>query len=203
MNRSILTASVALLLCACGPEPNQVEPEGSETGPFAVSRYFVPSGAMGDGAQGLVSTEEDTDCKERPEGAEGKCYKFTWTIGDSRWAGVYWQHPTNNWGSEPGKAIDSAQYHQVTFSAASDTDGQAVEFIVGGIQDVTLPYADTFRASLDTVLTPDWQTFSIDLTGQTYTEVLGGFAWSASVPASTDPTTAPPVVLYVDDVVWQ
>jgi hypothetical protein len=171
---------------------------------FAVSEFFSPSGHMGDGAQpGHVTVDVSNGaCKPRPLGAQGDCYRFVYRPGELLWAGVYWQHPANNWGSRPGRNL-AAPFTRIRFVAASDADELPVQFIGGGIRDRQKPFADSFRvAQLETV-TREWQAFSLDISGQTIDSVIGAFAWVTAYPADTDPRTASPIVLYVDDVVWE
>jgi hypothetical protein len=91
----------------------------------------------------------------------------------------------------------------VTFYAAGATGTESVTFRAGGVQDLTLPYQDTFRVdqteTLSTTLTP----YSLDLNGQAYDQVIGGFAWILTTyDAATWAPAAPPIVFYIDDIEW-
>ena len=118
--RAFLLA-VACLAIGCGPTDlaDNVENPGPIAGPFPVSRFFTASGFMGDGMlPGFLLADVDEHCLERPTGALGNCYRFTYNVGDQKWAGVYWQYPANNWGSRPGRSV-AASFSHVRFSAAA------------------------------------------------------------------------------------
>jgi hypothetical protein len=75
---------------------------------------------MGDGMlPGYILADVDEDCKARPGGALGNCYRFTYSVGEEKWAGVYWQHPANNWGSRPGRSIGTT-FSGMKFTAAAE-----------------------------------------------------------------------------------
>lgn len=112
---------VTALLVGCGPTDlaENVENPGPIAGPFPVSRFFTASGFMGDGMlPDFILADVDEHCLERPAGALGNCYRFTYNVGEQKWAGVYWQHPANNWGSRPGRSI-ATTFSDVRFSAAA------------------------------------------------------------------------------------
>jgi hypothetical protein len=118
-----MTCSFALVLLAsaCGPSElgEGVENSGPLSGDFAVSDHFTASGFMGDGEEsGFLTVQRDESCPMRPRGAEGSCFEFRYVPGEKRWAGVYFQYPANNWGSQPGRAIDGG-YSRVRFSASA------------------------------------------------------------------------------------
>lgn len=126
--RLFLAAAVGLVvtvLQACGPADlrDNVETPGPISGPFAVSRFFTPSGFMGDGMGDLeradyLKVDVNEHCMPRPAGARGNCYRFVYEMAkEPRWAGVYWLYPANNWGSVPGRAI-GADFKRATFWAA-------------------------------------------------------------------------------------
>jgi hypothetical protein len=191
---------------ACGPN-NEVE-RGTEYGPlrspFAVSQHFAPSGHMGDGAEAGFVTAHVTNerCKPRLAGARGDCYTFSYVPGELLWAGVYWQHPANNWGSRPGRVLEPGAT-RVRFMAASNTPDLPVQFIAGGIRDRQKTFADRFRVTSFELLSTDWQEFTLDLSGQSVESVIGAFAWVATFPAGTDRATAEPILVHLDDVVWE
>jgi hypothetical protein len=139
------TASAFLLstvVVACGPPDEEDRAHsGPINGPFVVSKHFTPSGLMGDGAiPGRVTVDiNNSGCKKpRPPGAQGDCYRYTYLVGDVKWAGSYWVFPSNNWGTVPGRSLNgpvaTGKYHPVTgaelrgyhyvrFSAALDLPG--------------------------------------------------------------------------------
>ena len=134
----------------------------------------------------------------------GDCYVVTWMSTGPQWAGVYWQYPSNNWGTQPGLSIATGA-QQVTFYAKGAVGGETVQFKVGGINDpmsaMNGAYGDGFAvSSAEEVLTTSWQQYTISLQGASYgSGVLGGFCW---VAAETDGGNGS-ITFYVDDVQWQ
>lgn len=140
---SALLVGASLALAACAPEAGK--PKGPPTGPFTVSDYFAPSGAMGDGATpGNVAVNE-SPCRARAPGARGICYSFDYvdtqpyetpvshSSGVCNWAGLFLQYPTNNWGREPGLPIPAGKLNTVRFSAAVAAGSELVTFQIGGL----------------------------------------------------------------------
>ena len=225
---SLRLASVAFvsLLDACGPGSplDRVGHTGPLDTSFAVSTFFSPSGYMGDGAvPGPLTADINENCKERPPGARGDCYRFTYVPSTMLWSGVYWQYPSNNWGTQAGwplaQRVDDGGtlpgggnlpiFTTVKFQAASNLEVDAlgsalqVQFIVGGINGGFM-YSDEFKFSkFTTDVSTKWNQYSIDISGIPFTTVIGGFCWVTNYPMFTDPTTAPVHVLYLDDIVWE
>jgi hypothetical protein len=207
--RSVVTALAAAgALGACGPATPTAEHPGPLDETFAVSDFFTPSGYMGDGEfLGKLRADVNSDaCKPRPPGARGTCYRFSYLRGDVGWAGVYWVFPANNWGSLAGRAVDGPAFDKghVSVWAASEAEGLMINFNVGNISDPTLPYRDRLSGSTSDKLSRDWKQFNIDISGQgsAYDQVIGAFAWSVAYPDALDPTGTAPVVIYLDDIVW-
>jgi len=157
--------------------------------PFAVDDYFVPSGYMGDGAAGGIDQAEQC-AATRPGEGRGRCHEFTWTPGASGWAGVFWQFPENSWGEVPGLPIAQGAT-AVELYAWGARGGEEVTFVVG-MDDV-----DGFHAEVEVELSAQPAKVTIDLAGQTYTDVTGGFGWVAS----GDPSGG--LTFFVDDVQWK
>ena len=97
----------------------------------------------------------------------------------------------------PPRSFTFAGFVQIQLETLSAT----AHFMVGGVNvpsDPTNgPNSDSFTASTDATLTTDWAKYEIPLTGHTYTDVLGGFAWSVTTKSSA------PVTFYLDDVRWE
>jgi hypothetical protein len=176
--------------------------------PFAVDAVFVASGFMGDGeSQGPLTIKpstpgDSTDCNgDRPSTtAAGICHMVTYVPPDPAvkgWAGIYWQYPDGNWGTIPGYSLPSGAT-RVTFQAKGSKGGEVISFFVGGIINPMNPYSDTVKASVKVTLTNAWAPYVIDLTGQSYTSVLGGFGWSMAA----DDAKASSGVFYIDDIQW-
>ena len=138
--------------------------------------HYIPSGWMGDYGDVKVDDGNTTDP------ADGKtCVKITYSgkaTQGANWAGVFWQHPANNWGEKPG-GYDLSKFKHLTFWARGQQGGEKVaEFKVGGI---TGEHGDSDSASLGPLtLTKDWKKYSIDLADKNMSHIIGGFAWSAS-----------------------
>ncbi len=230
--RAATVLATAVASTACGPSSEVENLEGREgpiSGPFYVSEYFSPSGHMGDGqkpgfikaligdegiasrhqwcaetvAAGLLTADQ---CPDRPAGAGGDPYTFIYTPSDLLWAGVYWVYPTNSWGSRPGRVLsDTYRYTKVRFYAATDSPDMPGTFIIGGITDPLLDYQDKFRRTVFiSHLTREYTQYEINIPAQSnISTVIGGFCWVTNYPAGTDPSTANPTAIFIDDVVWE
>ena len=112
------------------------------------------------------------------------------------WAGIYWQNPSNNWGTSPG-GFDLTGAAKLVFWARGEVGGERIEeFKVGGI---TGEYADTDVAGIGPVaLTPDWNRYVIDLSGKDLTSIIGGFAWSANLDNNPEGLR-----FYLDDIRYE
>jgi hypothetical protein len=145
-----IALGATLLAAACAPKAAPQKPP--PTGPFAVSEYFAPSGAMGDGATaGNLVIQTSSGCKDRPAGARGYCYSFqyvamnpyttpiTKSSGDCRWAGLFFQYPDNNWGEQPGLPVPAGKLTKLTFQIAVGAGSELMTFQMGGIGLPPLP----------------------------------------------------------------
>jgi hypothetical protein len=192
------------------PRPDGSTQTGPTSIPFSVSDEFQPTGFMGDSPMDFNAITMSSDSSQCPtprvSGAVGVCYSVGWTPllaagAPSAWVGVYWQYPADNWGTQAGRAIGSGAT-RVTFAAVGAVGGEQVQFLVGGINttpgasDAGLSYADSFKASKLVTLTNSWATYEVPLTGDEYSQVIGGFAWSITASSAT------PIAFYVDDIQW-
>src|ERR1035438_9093943 len=138
--------------------------------------HFIPSGWMGDYGDVKIDDSNTTDP------ADGKtCIKITYTAKATQganWAGVFWQHPANNWGDKPG-GFDLSSMKRLTFWARGNEGGEKIaEFKMGGI---TGEHGDSDSASIGPgTLTKDWKKSTIGLADKNLSHIIGGFAWSAS-----------------------
>jgi hypothetical protein len=169
---------------------------------------FVSSGFMGDGSTaGLITMTpakmgDPTDCHAMRASATaaGNCHIVVYmppATGGMGWGGVYWQYPANNWGMKPGFPIPSGA-KKVTFQAKGAKGGEIVTFLAGGIIGAGMAHTDSLKAMATETLTSAWAPYSIDLSGQTYSEVLGAFGWTMK---ATDAGAG--ATFYVDDIQWQ
>jgi hypothetical protein len=235
----MLAGLAAAFLCGCGtndvpaadfiPSPdNAGSPDLAKPTaplPFVVSDQYYASGYMGtdQSAQSRLFLDSDPhDCLQpRMPGAQGECYTLGWYLPSTpAWAGVYWQWPSSNWGTQPCKQVPPGAT-QVSFYAAGAVGGERVTFIAGGINFPNNakngPYGDSFTAPnvpapLPTTLTTTWKRYSIPLPDVTYPNgVCGPFAWSVATADLNDAGLTPvmagdasiqQVTFYVDGLVW-
>jgi hypothetical protein len=185
--------------------PDMALPGNSGTLPFAVDTEFVTSGYMGDGeTTGPVvmvpsKAGDDTTCSgnRSSSSAVGACHSVVYTpvANGKGGAGVYWQFPANNWGDKPGYALPLGAT-KVSFMAKGNKGGEIVKFFAGG--ETGKANQDTVNASIQPTLTADWAPYSLDLAGQSYTQVLGGFGWWMN---ATDAATSGS--FFIDDIQWE
>ncbi len=161
--------------------------------PFLVENYFYPSGFMGDGEIGnkyISLTHERMDVN----GLKKVVTKISYNPGPKGWGGIYWQYPENNWGKHPGRNLIGAR--KISFLAKGAVGGEIVEFISGGIQG---EYNDSFKVSLGKLaLLKSWKEYSIDLSQEDLSNVIGAFAWVASKDANPDGIT-----FYLKDIYFE
>ena len=112
------------------------------------------------------------------------------------WAGIFWQNPANNWGSQMG-GYDLSGYNKLTFWARGEKGGEIIaEFKVGGISGT---YSDSDSTSIGPItLTKDWKKYEIDLKGLDLSYISGGFAYTAS---SKDNPQG--FIFYLDDIKFE
>ncbi len=164
--------------------------------------HFRPTGYMGD--CGDIEIQEADE--ERPYAgqtsirirysAQGKGPHACPYQPPCRWAGVYWQHPPNNFGTEArfkDAGYNLTGFRRLRFAARADRPVR-VEFTVGGIDE---RYGDSLREGrrLAAKVGRDWQEFEVDLAGADLKHIIGGFAWS------TNWANAPEgVTLWLDEI---
>ena len=159
----------------------------------AMENHYIPSGFIGD----YSSVQMNVSCTETPK--EGKtCLKFNYTAKPTqgmKWAGVYFQNPANNWGTQDG-GYDITGAKKLKFAARGDKGGEIVEFKMGGINGTA--YSDSDGASSGPItLTKEWKEFEIDLQGHDLSYIIGGFVWAAR--AEDNPDGA---VFYLDEIAY-
>ncbi len=190
--------------------------------PFLVDDEFIPSGCMGDC---VTSVTIDSNCPTRGEAdAQGECHHFVYSAdtapGALGWAGVLWQTVEQNWGSQPGRAVEAGAT-SLSFDAMATTDGAALTILVGGMDAsdggkacsadtdcasdqcvsgaCSPPFHDTLNVSQSELLTSTWQPFRVLFGTSSYgSEVLSGFGWTAVLPP-----TARTLEFYVDNIRWE
>ncbi len=180
-----------------------MEPEvkKSESMPFyvyvdqtSINNHFVPSGWVGD--YGDIKLQAGST--EDPY-LGNSCIKITYTgqiSQGARWAGIYWQHPANNWGTVDA-GFDLSQAENFTFWAKGEKGGERIEeFKVGGIMG---EYSDSDAAVIGPViLSPEWKQYTIDLKGKDMSYIIGGFCWATNVDVNPQGAT-----FYLDEIRYE
>jgi len=145
----------------------------------AVTNHYIASGWMGDYGD-IKLVEGDTTTVHQGLTAIKLAYSAE-AKQDANWAGVYWQHPANNWGTVKG-GYDLSKYKKLTFWAKAISRGkfsvQIGEFKVGGIIGT---FSDSDSSSIGPVdLTNEWKQYTIDLVGRDLRQIIGAFciSWS-------------------------
>ena len=168
--------------------PFYVYKDGSDKG-----NKFVPSGFMGD----YSSIKMDLAWTQTPK--EGKsCVRFTYTAKPTQgmnWAGVYFQNPANNWGTQDG-GYDITGAKKLKFAARGDKGGEIVEFKMGGINGTAFSDSDGATSGPIT-LTKDWKEYQIDLQGLSLSYIIGGFCWAAKAEDNAEGA-----IFYLDEIAY-
>lgn len=172
------------------PMPFRVYKDASSS-----ENHYIPSGWIGD----HKDIEMNLNCQTTPyEGVT--CIKFTYKATGAQgenWAGVYFQHPTDNWGMLDG-GYNLSKAAKLTFYARGEKGAEIIsEFKAGGINGGK--YMDTASVSIFNIeLTLDWKQYSIDLQGQDLSRIIGGFCWSADKEHNPDG-----MIFYLDDIRYE
>jgi len=157
----------------------------------APTNHFVPSGWMGD----YGDLKVDDGATANPHAGK-TAIKWTYTALGKQgagWAGAFWQSPANNWGDRTG-GYDLTAYKRLTFWARGEKgDEKIATFKVGGING---EHGDSDAIEMGPVtLGKEWKKYTIDLAGKNLSNIIGGFAWSASRDDNPDG-----FVIYLDDI---
>ena len=176
----------------------EVEARPKQKMPFYVyadrGMHFIPSGWM------PATASQDL----KFDGA----WKINSYLGDSciriiyndnsgtRWAGIYWQYPANNWGSIDA-GYDLSLASKLTFWARGEKGGERIEeFKVGGIMG---EYSDSDSASIGPIiLNQEWTQYTIDLTGKDLPYIMGGFCWATNIDVNPEG-----IVFYLDEIRYE
>lgn len=170
------------------------EPSGMRN--ISVSAAFYSSGWMGD-----IDAIKYTDGWIGNPHSGPTCVQITYSpdFNDSvreAWAGIYWQYPSNNWGNMPlGRNMTGAK--NLTFWARGERGGELAEFKVGGIPG---RYPDSIDIPITTgviVLSKNWTAYTVDLSGQNLSHIIGGFCWVTNENQNPLGST-----IYLDDMTY-
>ena len=183
---SLITILLSCFICACvpstavnggaGADTNKTAETANAFEPFYVyedfmspKNHYAPSGWMGD----VANLELDQSCSQGMH--DGKtCIKMRYNAeGLKQWAGIYWQHPANNWGDKKG-GYNITGATKLTFWARGANGYEIIsEVKIGGISG---DYSDTDVAWLKTIkLTGSWKKYTIDLSKSDLSSISGGF----------------------------
>ena len=161
----------------------------------SINNHFIPSGWMGDYDD---LKQSDFASTEDPYLGD-TCIKIIYTAKASngaRWAGIYWQHPANNWGNIDA-GFDLSKATKLTFWARGAKGGERIEeFKVGGIMG---EYSDSDTAGIGPViLNKEWTQYTIDLKGKDMSYIIGGFCWATNADVNPDGAT-----FYLDEIKYE
>ncbi|MCQ9207842.1 MAG: hypothetical protein NG712_00435 [Omnitrophica bacterium] len=161
----------------------------------SASNHFIASGWMGD--YGDLKIDEGWTADPY---SGTTCIRIVYSgvaSQGARWAGIFWQHPPNNWGQARGKGYDLSAAKKLTFWARGEKGGERVEeFKMGGISG---DYPDSDVAGIGPVaLTPEWKQYTIDLAGKDLSHIIGGFCFATNVDVNPDGA-----VFYLDDIRYE
>ncbi len=163
----------------------------------SLDNHFVPSGWMP--ATAAQDIKLYTNWKESPLSGSS-CIRIEYRNNSgTRWAGIYWQNPPNNWGNIPNAGFDLRGATKLTFWARGERGGEVInEFKVGGI--VSGEYPDSDSASIGPIrLTKDWKKYEIDLRGKDLSYIIGGFCWATNIDVN-DPHG---IIFYLDEIKFE
>ncbi len=159
-----------------------------------MKNHYIPSGWMGDSGD-----IQFTDSWREGSHSGNSCIKVKYSARGAQgagWAGIYWQNPANNWGSQMG-GYDLSGYNKLTFWAKGEKGGEVIsEFKVGGLSGA---YSDSDATSIGPItLTKDWKQYDVDLKGLDLSYISGGFAFTVSARDNTEGCT-----FYLDDIKFE
>jgi hypothetical protein len=149
--------------------------------PFPLESQYYPSGWMGDGEDGKLAIRSEAATIEQKSTV---VTRIEYKHGNKGWAGIYWQHPENNWGDKIGLSLAGAK--RISFYARGERGGEIVEFVAGSKdpRNEGKPYPDRFKETTGKVpLSKNWTKYEIDLSkfsNQQLSSVVGAFAWVGS-----------------------
>jgi hypothetical protein len=168
----------------------------------ATTNHYAPSGYMGDtgdismeGAYKAVAHSGTTSIRVTYT-AKGSGPNECAYHPPCKWAGVYWQEPPNNWGTNAAwayRGYDLSGYRSLLFWARAD-EPTTIDFQVGGIDN---PYGDSLKSPriISARLDSQWHEYRIDLDHADLRHIIGGFAWVTNWDTNPDGCT-----FYLDDI---
>jgi hypothetical protein len=181
-----------------GSRLNHYVPSGwmGDYGDLKMNQGWVKGGAKDAGAKAPAKSGDAAGGAAAP--AEDTCIQVKYTAERKQgngWAGIYWQHPANNWGDKRG-GFDLSAYSKMSFMAKGEQGGEVLDkFFIGGITGQT-EEGDSDEASISPVtLTKDWKKYEVSLKGLDMSHIIGGFGFAANADANPNGFT-----MYLDDI---
>ncbi len=179
-------------------QPQYIQAGPPCTRPASATVDAGTDGSVSDGGEDASVSDGgasgDDDAGSAEDAGISKCWSWTYSPGGlTVWAGVDWQYPLNNWGTQPGLAGPPGAT-AVTFYAWGLTGTEIVTFNVGYGASST----DVFGGSLpNQQLTRTPTLYTIPLTGDNYVcnSARMGFGWTALGPSSE--------TFFIDSITWQ
>jgi len=163
----------------------------------SLDNHFIPSGWMP--ATAAKDVKLNVNWKNNPFSGDS-CIKVEYKNNSgTRWAGIYWQNPANNWGTVPKAGFDLSGAAKLTFWARGEKGGEIInEFKMGGMSSGE--YIDSDSASIGPIkLTKEWKKYEIDLRGKDLSYIIGGFCWATNIDVN-DPKG---IVFYLDEIRYE
>lgn len=163
----------------------------------SLDNHFIPSGWM----PATAARDIKIDINNKGTAYSGEsCIKIEYKNNSgTRWAGIYWQNPANNWGTVPNAGYNLQGATKLTFWVKGEKGNEVInEFKVGGIAGGE--YIDSDSQSIGPIrLTPEWQKYEIDLRGKDLSSIIGGFCWATNIDVN-DPEG---VTFYLDEIRYE
>ena len=153
-NNGAATANLPLFVKG----PRKTPPAEKVAMPFTPIGKYYPTGWMGNTAS--------MDLKE------GESLHFQYKANDN-WGGIVWQHPPNDWGDKPG-GYDLSGANRLTFRAKGRQGGEVATFSIG-IIGKDKPHHDSSKTEKKVILSPEWKTYTLDLSGKDLSRIKSGF----------------------------
>ncbi|MDR2426614.1 MAG: hypothetical protein LBD46_05490 [Endomicrobium sp.] len=159
----------------------------------AILNHYYPSGWMGDSRDLSFNQQYARDIY-----AGKHCIRVQYTPrGSQRWAGIYWQQPSNNWGDKQG-GFDLSKATYVTFWLKGEKGGEVVsEVKIGGLKGA-FPDSAEAATKKKIVLTNEWKLYWIDLRKKDTSYIAGGFSFV--VTRSDNPNGC---TFYMDEIRYE
>jgi hypothetical protein len=163
----------------------------------SLDNHFIPSGWM------PATAAQDIKVNIKWENypfSGNSCIRVEYkNTSGTRWAGVYWQTPANNWGTVPNAGYNLQGATKLTFWARGEKGGEVInEFKMGGI--ASGEYIDSDSAGIGPIqLTTEWKKYEIDLRGRDLSYVIGGFCWATNIDVN-DPEG---ILFYLDEMKYE